>query len=173
MAKTKNHRKLRRRRGGDPDPVPVPAAPAPGTGLGPAPGTGTGTEPAPGPGQTQATGLVPDSTQSSASFLSPPAIGPTPQRPLVPGPVQGTPPPVPPPAPSFFGKLLEAVARPFKKKEVETQQTQQTQQTNQGGLFSNSNVSIFRPSTWFGGKSKRHIKNKRSKANKKATKKKH
>jgi hypothetical protein len=54
-----------------------------------------------------------------------------------------------------------------KKKEVETPQT------NQGGWFSNSKVNIFSPSTWFGGKSRRHGKNKKSKANKKTNKKKH
>ena len=158
MSKTKNHRKLRKRRGGDPDPAPV-------LGQAPAPVLG---QPAPVLGQAPATGTETAQT-SEPSMFSPPAIDPTtPQRPPgPPGPVQGTvPAPVPPPTPSLFGKLLATVTSPFKKKEESPEATSTSPST---GLFS-SKFSL-NPSTWFGGKSRRHGKNKKSNKKSKKSKK--
>ena len=147
MSKTKNHRKLRKRRGGDPVPAPLaPLAPAPALGQ-PAPVLG---QPAPVLGQPAATG-----TETNDMF-SPPKIDPTtPQRPPgPPSPVQGTgPAPVPPPTPSFWDKLTS----PFKKKEESSSEATSTSP----GWFS----SKFK---WFGGKSRKHGKNKKS--NKKSKK---
>jgi hypothetical protein len=152
--------KLRKRKGGAEMPLGV-AAPGPDqsteTGLGP--GLGQAPQAPQAPGLGQAPGAQDD-------MFSPPPVPPTAPRPLVPGPTTApvpVPVPVPPPTPSIFGKLLATVTSPFKKKEVETPQT------NQGGLFSsNSNVSIFSPSTWFGGKTKRHGKKSKTKNNNKA-----
>ena len=150
MSKTKNHRKLRKRRGGDPD------DPSTATGQTQPPVTELGQSAAPVP-QPQ------DQKEPSGFDMSPPPLTQPVQRQL-PGqaPVQAQTPVVePPPTPSFWDKLTS----PFKKKPETTTTSQPT------GLFSsNPNISFFKPSTWFGGKTKRHGKNKKSKKAKKAKK---
>ncbi len=165
MSKTKNHRKLRKRRGGDPD-DPATATgqtqpAAPGLGQPAAPGLGQPAAPVPQP-QPQ------DQKEPSGFDMSPPPLTQPVPRPL-PGqaPVQAQTPVVePPPTPSFWEKLTSH----FKKKPESPSET--TQPT---GLFSsNTNISFFDPRTWFkGGKTKRHGKKTKKVKAKKSKSKKH
>ena len=161
MSKTKNHRKLRKRKGGEL--VAVPGAPL--TGTAPAglvaeqstvksPATATGLE------QPAATGTETAQTSEPSTMLSPPKFDPITPRPPGPGLVQATgQAPVLPPTPSIFGKLWSTVTSPFKKKEESSSEATST--STSPGWFS----SEFK---WFAGKSRKHGKNKKS--NKKSRK---